>query len=67
MTELQNVWKKEREEEKISFVEIIKKQVQDNTEDTVIQMIKGKVNLVRDTVDRKKMYGNLWNTGKEKS
>ena len=43
----------EREKEKISFADIIKKQVPDKTKDTVIQIIK-KENLVRDTVDRKK-------------
>ena len=52
--------RKKREEEKVSFAEIIKKQIQDNTKDTVIQIIVEKENLVRDTVDRKKclaIYG----------
>ena len=34
LAELQNVWKIEREEAKISFAEIIKKQIQDKTKDT---------------------------------
>ena len=60
LTELKNVWKKEREEEKINFAKIVKKQIQDKTKDTLIQIIKEKENLVRDTVDRKKcmvIYG----------
>ena len=56
LDELKNVCKKEREEEKVSFAEIIKKQIQDKTKDTVIQIIKEKKNLVRDTVDRKKCF-----------
>ena len=44
-----------------------KKQIQDNTKNTVIQIIKEKENLVRDTVDRKKMLCNLQTTRKEKS
>ena len=60
LTELQNGWKKEREEEKISFAEIIKKQVQYKTKDTVIQKNKEKENLVKDIEDRQKcmvLYG----------
>ena len=48
-------------------MKIVKKQVQDKTKDTIIQIIKQKENLVRDTVDRKKcmaIYGIC--TGKEK-
>ena len=67
LTELKNVWKKEREEEKVSFAEIIKKQIQDNTKDTVIQIIKEKENLVRDTVDRKKCFVIYGLQEKEKS
>ena len=40
LAEVKNVWKKEREEEKARFAEIINKQ--DNTKDTVIQIIKEK-------------------------
>ena len=61
LKELKSVWKKEREEENISFAEVIKKQIQDKTKDTVIQIVKEKEeDLVRDTVDRKKcmvIYG----------
>ena len=54
LTELKNVWKKEREEEKVSFAEVVKKQIHDKTKDTVIQVIKEKEDLMRDAVDRKK-------------
>ena len=61
LKELKSVWKKEREEENISFAEVIKKQIQDKTKDTVIQIVKEKEeDLVRDTVARKKcmvIYG----------
>ena len=61
LKELKSAWKKEREEENISFAEVIKKQIQDKTKDTVIQIVKEKEeDLVRDTVDRKKcmvIYG----------
>ena len=39
---------------------MLKKQIQDKTKDTVIQIMKEKEDLVRDTVDRKKcmvIYG----------
>ena len=52
--------REKRKEENICFAEVIKKQIQDKTKDTVIPMIKEKENLVRDTVDRKKcmvIYG----------
>ena len=45
--------RKKREEEKISFAEMIMKQIQDMTKDTVTQT-KEKEDLVRDTVDRRK-------------
>ena len=67
LVELKNVWKREREEEKVSFAEIIKKQIQANTKNTVIQIIKEKENLVSNTVNRKNMFCNLWTTRKEKS
>lgn len=54
LEELRNAWKKEHEEEKVSFTEVVKKQIQENTKDTVIQVIKEKEVLVRDTVDKKK-------------
>ena len=74
MIELKSVWKKEREEENSSFAEVIKKQIQDKTKDTVNQIIKEKEDLVRDTVDRKKcmvIYGlqekkNLNKYGRER-
>ena len=50
---MKNIWKTEREEENISFAEVIKKQLQEKTKDTVILIIKEKEDLVRDTVDRK--------------
>ena len=54
LMELKNIWLNEREEENISFAEVINKQIQDKTKDTVIQIIMEKENLVRDTVNRKK-------------
>ena len=54
LQELRNVWKKEQEEEKVSFSEVVKKQIQEKTKDVVIQVIKEKEDLVRDTVDKKK-------------
>ena len=54
LQELRNVWKKEQEEEKVSFSEVVKKQIQEKTQDVVIQVIKEKEDLVRDTVDKKK-------------
>ena len=57
LKELKSVWKKEREEENISFAEVIKKQIQDKTKDTVIQIVKEKEeDLVRKTVARR----NVW-------
>ena len=40
--------------EKVSFAEVIRGQVQENTKSTVIQVIKEKDELVRDTVDKKR-------------
>ena len=64
LAELKNAWKKERKEEKVSFAEMIKKQIQDNIKDTVMQIIKEKENLGS---GQEKMFCNLWNTRKEKS
>ena len=54
MVELRNEWKKEQEEEKIKFTEVVRRQIQEKTKDTVIQVIKEKEELVRDTVDKRK-------------
>ena len=56
LKELRNTWKQEEEEEKVQFSEVIKRQVQENTKDTVIKVIKEKEDLVRDTVDKKKSF-----------
>ncbi len=53
LEELRNAWKKEHEDEKVSFTEVVKKQIEENTKNTVIQVIKEKEVLVRDTVDKK--------------
>ena len=58
--ELRNMWKKEREKGNVSFAEVLKKQIQDKANNTVIQIIKQKEGLMRDTMDRKKcmvIYG----------
>ena len=49
---------KEREEEQINFADIVKRQIQDKSKETVIQIIKEKENLVRHS-KQKEMYGNL--------
>ena len=54
MQEMRNAWKREQEEDKASFAEVVKKQIQEKTKDVVIQVIKEKEDLVRDTVDKKK-------------
>ncbi len=54
LEELRNAWKKEHEDEKVSFTEVVKKQIQEKTKDRVIQVIKEKEVLVRDTVEKKK-------------
>ena len=54
------MWKKEREKGNVSFAEVLKKQIQDKANNTVIQIIKQKEGLMRDTMDRKKcmvIYG----------
>lgn len=52
--ELRNAWKKEQEDDKVKFAEVVKRQIQEKTKDTVIQVIKEKEELVRNTVDKKK-------------
>ncbi|MPC27870.1 hypothetical protein E2C01_021058 [Portunus trituberculatus] len=54
LEELRNAWKQEQEEEKVKFSEAVRKQIQDKTKDTVIQVVKEKEDLVRDTVDKRK-------------
>ena len=54
LEELKKAWKEQCEEEKINFAEVIKQQVREKTKDTVIQVIKEKEVLVRDTVDKKR-------------
>ena len=49
--EIQNAWRREQEEVKVTFTEVVK---QEKTKDTVIQVIKEKEKLVHDTVDRNK-------------
>ena len=54
LEEIKDAWKKQHEEEKVSFAEVIRRQVQENTKSTVIQVIKEKDELVRDAVDKKR-------------
>ena len=54
MEELKSAWRRKSEEEKINFKEVVKQQIQEKSKDTVIQVIKEKQDLVRDTVDKKK-------------
>ena len=49
-----NDWRKERENQKVSFKEIMDQQVKDKTKEAAIQVIKEKDNLVRDALDKKK-------------
>ena len=53
LEEIKDAWKKQHEE-KVSFAEVIRRQVQENTKSTVIQVIKEKDELVRDAVDKKR-------------
>ena len=58
--EMQKAWKKEQEDEKVNFAEVVKQQIQEKTKDAVIKVIKEKEELVRDTIDKKKclvIYG----------
>ena len=52
LEEIKNTWKKEHEEEKVSLAEVIKKQIQEKTQDAVLKVIKEKEDVVRDTVER---------------
>ncbi|MPC66881.1 hypothetical protein E2C01_061036 [Portunus trituberculatus] len=54
LDEWKKIWIKEREEEKVNFAEVVKQQIEEKTKDTVIQVIKEKEELMRDTVDKKK-------------
>ena len=54
LEEIKDAWKKQHEEEKVNFAEMIQRQVQENTKSTVIQVIKEKDELVRDAVDKKR-------------
>ena len=64
LSEKQNQWKVEREEEKASFKEILEQEIKNKTErsveKSVVKVIKEKEGLVRDTVEKKKcvvMFG----------
>ena len=52
VTEWNNRWKEEREENKIEFREIMEEQFRQKAADEVIRVIKEKGNIVRDTVDK---------------
>ena len=54
LEEMRKAWKKEQEEEKVNFAEVVKQQIQEKTKDAVIKVIKEKEDLVRDAVDKKK-------------
>lgn len=54
LEEMRKAWKKEQEDEKVNFAEVVKQQIQEKTKDAVIKVIKEKEDLVRDTVDKKK-------------
>ena len=53
LQEIKKAWK-QGQEEKVNFAEVVKQQIQEKTKDAVIQVIKEKQELVRDTVDKKK-------------
>ena len=65
--ELRNTWKEEQKIEQESFRDILKKQLEQYAEETVIKVIKQKQGLVRDTVEKKKMCSNVRSERKEKS
>ena len=46
--------KRRKKVEEVKFKEVMERQIQEKTKDTVIKVIKEKEGLVRDTVDRKK-------------
>ena len=54
LEEWRKTWEKKQENDKVIFAEVVQKQIQEKTKDTVIQVIKEKEELVRDTVDKKK-------------
>ncbi|MPC43837.1 hypothetical protein E2C01_037491 [Portunus trituberculatus] len=45
--ELKIAWKREQEEDKVKFSEVVKKEIQEKTKDTVIQVITKNEDLVR--------------------
>ncbi len=56
------IWRKEKEEEKVNLTEIIEAQKREKTDlsKEIVKVIKQKESMVRDTVDKKKcivMYG----------
>ncbi|XP_076032713.1 uncharacterized protein LOC143020304 isoform X2 [Oratosquilla oratoria] len=47
-------WKKTQEGNKVSFTDIVKQQLKEHTEDSVIKVMRQKENIVRDLADKKK-------------
>ena len=54
INEIKNTWKIEQQQEQITFREVLHKQLEDQTKETVVKVIKEKPDLVRDTVEKKK-------------
>ena len=57
--EMEKEWK-ELKKENVSFRDAVKKQMKEDTKEAVIRFIKEKENLVRDTVEKKKMCSDIW-------
>ncbi|MPC21840.1 hypothetical protein E2C01_014841 [Portunus trituberculatus] len=55
LKELRYEWKQEQEEE-VKFSEVVRRQIQENTKVTAIEVSKEKEDLVQDAVDKKKSF-----------
>ena len=65
LEEWKNAWKKEQDEEKVKFTEVVKKQIQEKTKDTVIKVFKEK-GFGEGYSGQEEMHANFWTTRKEK-
>lgn len=60
LEDIKSAWKKEVEKDKISFREVVQKQIEEKTKNTVIQVIQEKKDMVKDAIEKKKclvIYG----------
>ncbi len=54
LNELRDAWKKTNEDEKVSFIELVHNQIEEETKDTVVKVIEEKEAMMRDTLEKKK-------------